>query len=349
MKKVLALWVLLLLGLPFPAMAALKQTVQINDIAWSPDGHQLAIATSLGAVVYDVSNDPQLLWSKRIGWVNTLTFDHAGSRLAAGLGTGDRLNGGFVEVWKAKSGTNVISFVANTFAVRALAFSPDDEWLATGGGYIPTRSSGDYRVRVWETSTWREVAVFDTAHIGHITSLAFSPDGHLLASAGQDDSVTLEEVQKGTIISAVHVLYAARIVFSADNRFLTFVGYQGLQVWELHSEPEWYLVRQAQWEYSPQSQSGERVLSAAVFSARGNWFATFSNDHYVHIRDIQNNQDVMTHLPTNQELVGGVFSPDGKYLATWAGSQANNENGAQNVQIWSLEGDPSRQKMLDIN
>ena len=59
-----------------------------------------------------------------------------------------------------------------------MAFHPDGTRLATAGW--------DQTVRVWDADTGRELATFK-GHTDRVLGVAFSPDGHFLASAGGAD------------------------------------------------------------------------------------------------------------------------------------------------------------------
>jgi WD40 repeat protein len=66
--------------------------------------------------------------------------------------------------------------------VRALAFTPDGQTLATGGF--------DHAISIWDVPTGRELRTM-TDHTGPVQSLAFSPDGRSLASVSQDRTVRI--------------------------------------------------------------------------------------------------------------------------------------------------------------
>lgn len=144
-------------------------------------------------------------------------------------------------------------------------------------------------------------------HSAAIFGVAFSPNGHWLATGAYDGSVRLWEVRTGQEIrrwKSSDGVYS--VVFSPDGRQLAAGAYnRSIRVWEIESGEK---VRQMKGHTGP-------VWSVA-FSPDGQWLASASSDHTVRLWDAQGRQRAH-HLVGHTFIVDSVaFAPDGCWLAS---------------------------------
>jgi WD40 repeat protein len=94
-------------------------------------------------------------------------------------------------IWKNTAGKYELLSQARTARSSCLAFSPDGKTIAVG--------SDDGGVTLHESRTAKERMVL-FSHANAVRSLAFSPDGHYLVSAGQDSLIVLWDADRGILI-----------------------------------------------------------------------------------------------------------------------------------------------------
>jgi WD40 repeat protein/transcriptional regulator with XRE-family HTH domain len=199
-------------SLPSPVLMA---GAAVNSVAFSPDGHVLAVGSQTLQLWNPVTRLPlATVPAPGSTFVNSVAFAPSGRMLAAGYGNGTlqlRSQAG------AALGPPVRASASGM--VEYVAFSPSGQLAATGGD--------DGTVRLWSVSgsSVRPLAVVHDSGT-YVYSVAFSPDGRVLAAASADDKTRLwsvadpsRPVSLGAPLAGP-ASYAISVAFSPDGQVL---------------------------------------------------------------------------------------------------------------------------------
>lgn len=166
-----------------PDFAAVETIVEENveEIAWSPDGRFLASSGPNQAIhVWDSSDGSEV--AQLAGSATALAWSPDSSQLLLGS------RSGLVSLWPIAQDAIANSWNDHSGSISQIAWSPDGTRFASGSGsstvwFRSVDGTG-------EGSSFRQNGVH---------GLAWSPDGSRLATAGADGTVRLETVSNGQL------------------------------------------------------------------------------------------------------------------------------------------------------
>ena len=205
------------------------------------------------------------------------------------------LTDGIVEIWDTATMSCAASWRVGEGDVRAVAFSPGGETIATG--------SDRGEIVLWETRSRRQVRRFARLQES-LRCLTFSPDGQLLAGSGDAPSLRLWNVTTGELLQTRELESTAlSVTFSPDGKLLlTGNASDTANIWEVRS-----LALQGELKGHVQAHFG-------TFSPDGRTIATVSDDCSLKLWNVATQQEMLTfNLPGGGRSV--KFSPDGRNLA----------------------------------
>ncbi len=180
------------------------QTGSVETAVWSPKGNTLAAGSSDGGVtLWDGVSGARVRTLKGHGdSVTRLAWSGDGGRLASAalddkVILWNSVNGGIIRILRPIAEDDV-----EDLRIADLAWSPDGKILATVSNYseyysgLPSPKSA--RIQLWDAESGSLIRTISDANIS-MHRIAWSPDGSMIATGNQYNSVTLWDVASGSL------------------------------------------------------------------------------------------------------------------------------------------------------
>ncbi|MCD6475160.1 MAG: hypothetical protein J7K85_02705 [Anaerolineaceae bacterium] len=189
-----------------------------------PDGESLITVSYDGYRIWDVEDGKMIFEDiSNPSYITSLEPSDDGKYIALGWADGE------VEILDNDTLTSLMTLTHGSGSVRALAFSGDNNILATGGD--------DTVIRLWRITDGKELAALE-GHGDVIFDVEFSPDDEMLASASSDYTIRLwqsingEEEEWGNLIATLsdHNFRVKSVAFSPAGDLLASVSDDGTAI-----------------------------------------------------------------------------------------------------------------------
>ncbi|HLO33844.1 MAG TPA: TIR domain-containing protein [Anaerolineales bacterium] len=247
----------------------------VNSVAFSPDGTLLASGSDDNYIIlWDVATHQLLAWLvKHTDDVNKVAFTSDGKTLISSSFDNTLIR------WDVASRTLIGQPLTGQLDLITVAISPDQNIIASGGG--------DGTIILWDLSAPPPIGRRLLKHTDWVHSVAFSPDGKMLASSSCSKPAPNNECRQGEII-----LWDVSTLLNTSLAARPPIG----QTLTAHAD----------------------TVRSLAFSPDGKMLASGSADRTIILWDVATLQRISTLLAPDW-VTGLAFSPDGKLLAS--GSQ----------------------------
>ncbi len=325
----------------------LGTTLLVNDIhakwvsavSWSPDSTRIASASGDGTVrVWDSTTKHNFLTyhghsHPLMANVHDVKWSPDGERLAS-CGPGFK-----VRVWDAHTGKDLVLYthqkIVNTLSdTFAVAWSPDSTRIVSATGGV---KDIDQSVHVWNAATGRT----HLKYYGHasgivapfsVPALAWSPNGHYIASAGTDKKVKRQKLDPLKLFYTAQVWnpktgqtiatskgsssFIYEVAWSPDSRYIATAETEGLvRIWDAQSG-----------EHIRTYEGHTKEVRTLAWSPDGTCIASAGNDHTVQLWASTTGELLYVYREHTHNVSTLAWSPDGTRIAS-----GDNDN---TVRIW---------------
>ena len=219
-----------------------------------------------------------------------------------------------IKIWNLQTG-KLLTTANRSTDIYSISFSPSGKTLVSGSwGH-----KGQTKIHLWELSTMEVLQTF-RGHSGWVNSTAFSPDGQILASGGQNQTIKLWNLNTGKLINTLdkHSGPVNSIAFSPNGTILASGSTDTtIKIWNF-----------ATGELLNTFAEHLRSINSVAISPDGQILASDSTDDTIKIWDLGTGELLKTFTGHLQSVNSVAISPNGQFLASGSTDKT--------IKIWHL-------------
>ena len=302
------------LNLPKGAKARLGKGWVSGNIEYSPNGHRLAVASSIGIWIYNSYTFAEVaLLTGHRGHVISVAFSGDSKKLVSG---GDD---GTVRLWDVRTGKLLHTITDVGRGVDDVAFSPDGKMFGS--------IHADEDIRLWDASTYQLLHTLRDDQIwigsvGRVNCLAFSTDSKVVAGGYYHGRIRLWNANTGEHFgNAGFINYGGinTIAFSSDGiTFASGGGDGSVHLLGARTAEHWQRVGSHRRNRLSAFASGGNIggISSVAFSPDAKMLASGGSDNKIKIWDTSTGEHVRTLDGHTSPVLGVSFSPNRRTIAS---------------------------------